>query len=66
MFIRAPAADHGWCVTGDGAIIDTTHRQFVRSRPIIIAAPGTLLARRYHPGRSITRQRIPASACTAN
>jgi hypothetical protein len=41
-------ADHGWCVSAERTIFDTTHRQFVRSRPIVIAAVGTRLHRRYH------------------
>jgi hypothetical protein len=43
------AYDHGWCVHTDGSIIDCTHGQFVRARPIVITREGEALHRHYHP-----------------
>jgi len=34
-------ADHSWVVAPDGTIIDTTHGQFDRRVPILIARPGS-------------------------
>jgi hypothetical protein len=42
-------ADHSWVVAPDGTIIDTTHGQFDRSTPILIAPPGSPEHRRYLP-----------------
>jgi hypothetical protein len=39
--------DHSWVVTPDGTIIDTTHGQFDKKRPILYAIPGSPDHQRY-------------------
>ena len=39
--------DHAWVAAPDGTIIDTTHGQFSRRTPVLIAAPGTKEHARY-------------------
>ena len=41
--------DHSWNVAFDGTIIDVTHQQFDRTRPVLIVQPGTEEYKRYYP-----------------
>jgi len=49
-------ADHCWVVAPDGTIIDTTHAQFDRRVPILIAPPGDPMQKHYLDARDMTAE----------
>lgn len=53
--------DHAWVVAPDGTIIDTTHGQFDRKVPILIASPGTPEHKRYLSSDDMSPEQLEAT-----